>query len=75
MTVLWYCALFCDAYRFVFESDDDDDQQLLQLCKYVPVVPQKKRNFAFKKTVANSNWNEMERVARLLVYEFPEEYS
>jgi len=73
--VLWCCALFCDAYRFVFESDDDDDQYLLQCCKCVPVVPLKKRNFAFKKPVANSNWNEVERVATLLGYEFPEEYS
>ena len=73
--VLWYCALFCDAYRLVFDSDDDDDEHLLQCCKYVPVVPEKKRNFAFKKPVANSNWNEVERVAKVLGYEFPGDYS
>lgn len=88
--VLWYCALLCDAYKKVFLSSSEEEndggeedesplesvaKSLLKCCKYVPVVPQQERKFAFKKPVANSNWNEVERVATLLGYEFPKDFS
>ena len=70
--VLWYCALFCEAFNQVVLSSASKES-ILKCCKYVPVVPQEKKGkFAFEEPVSNSLWAEVEQVATLLNVTWPD---
>ena len=72
--VLWYCSIFFDVFRDLFPEDKlATDANLLQRCKYAPVVPRAGKEFSFKAPTSSLSWNELERVGKILDFEWPEE--
>ena len=70
--VMWYCALFCDAFEQVLPTVASKGG-VLGCCEYVPVVPQGKKDFSFLKPASTSPWDEVDRVASLLKFDWPSE--
>lgn len=67
--VFWYCSLFCDAFEKIYTNENQDD--VLKCCQYIPIVPQDEKTFSFKGETSSSNWAELERVATLLNFQWP----
>lgn len=71
--VLWYCSLFCDVYKEIFPTVETMDSDLLNCCKYVPIVP-KRDPFSFETATSTSGWNEVRRVKDLLGFQWPDDF-
>jgi len=70
--VLWYCALFCDTLKRCFElGSSQDNSTILEQCSYVAVVPQEDK-LSFDKPSSTSDWTEVQRVAKLLNFQWPQ---
>ena len=71
--VLWYCSLFCDAFKETFSGAPPIlDSDLLKCCKYVPLIPQSETNFSFENPTSTAVWKELERVSALLDFTLPD---
>ena len=74
--VLWYCSLFCDAFKETFsDASRALDSDLLKCCKYVPLVPHSETEFSFERPTSTAAWKELERVANLLGFTWPDDFS
>ena len=69
MKVLSYCSLFCGEFKKIYPEEDQDD--VLKCCQYIPIVPLNEKSFSFKSETSSSNWAELDRVATLLKFSWP----
>lgn len=71
--VLWYCTLFLDVFKKVL-PDTARLGNVLNCCKYIPVVPHESKSFEFEKSESNlKRWEDIDRVAQLLGVTWPKE--
>lgn len=72
---LWYCSLFCDAFKEVFPTAGTLHGDLLKCRKYIPLVPHAGPIFGFDNPTSTTPWEELDRVANLLDFSWPKEFS
>ena len=71
--IMWYCSVFCAMLKEKFALAESND--LLNCCKYIPVVPHETRDFSFKTATATCNQKELDAVAGLLGFEWHSQYN